>query len=186
MNFPINIGDAAKAAGVSTKMIRNYESIGLLPPAERSSSGYRIYGERDVSVLRFIRQSRRLGFSMEQIAALICLWSNKARSSREVKAAAVQHLLDLELKIQELTEMKNALQRMVSACSGDDHSYCAILEDLARDSSTLPTHNARVSKKGRKIGVSNVDSNNSNSKESSSHLDLMAWTLGAHVHHETH
>lgn len=186
MNLPINIGDAAKAAGVSTKMIRNYESIGLLPPAERSSSGYRMYGERDVSVLRFIRQSRRLGFSIEQIAALICLWSNEARSSRDVKAAAVLHLRDLEMKLQEITEMKNALELMVGACNGDDHSYCAILEDLAKDSLTLPKHSATVSKKSRKIRVSNADSDNSNSKESGSHLDLMAWMRGVHSHHETH
>lgn len=186
MNLPINIGDTAKAAGVSTKMIRNYESIGLLPPAERNSSGYRMYGERDVSVLRFIRQSRRLGFSIEQIAALICLWSNEARTSREVKAAAVEHLCDLEVKLQEITEMKNTLERMVSACNGDDHAHCAILEDLAKDSPTLPNHSAKVSKKSRKTDVSNISSNNTNSKESGGHLDLMAWMRGVHSRQETH
>ena len=85
MTTLMNIGEAAKAADVSTKMIRNYEQIGLLPPAERSDAGYRLYGLRDVSVLRFIRQSRRLGFSMEQIAELIGMWGDDDRSSREVK-----------------------------------------------------------------------------------------------------
>jgi len=98
MNPLMNIGEAAKAAGVSAKMIRNYEQIGLLPPAERSDSGYRLYGLRDVSVLRFIRQSRRLGFSMEQIAELIGMWGDDARSSREVKAVAQRHLDELEEK----------------------------------------------------------------------------------------
>jgi MerR family copper efflux transcriptional regulator len=91
----MNIGEAATAAGVSAKMIRHYEQIGLLPAAERSESGYRLYGEREVSVLRFIRQSRRLGFSVAQIAELIGLWSDSQRTSREVKAVAQRHLADL-------------------------------------------------------------------------------------------
>ena len=129
----MNIGEAAKAAGVSTKMIRNYEQIGLLRPAERSHAGYRLYGLRDVSVLRFIRQSRRLGFSMEQIAELIGMWGDDARSSREVKAVAQRHLSVLEEKLHEIVEMKTALERLVNACKGDDHANCAILENLAAE-----------------------------------------------------
>ena len=95
MNPLMNIGEAASAAGVSAKMIRHYEQIGLLPAAERSDAGYRLYGEREVSVLRFIRQSRRLGFSVPQVAELIGLWSDSQRSSREVKAVAQRHLADM-------------------------------------------------------------------------------------------
>ena len=172
MNPLMNIGEAAKAADVSTKMIRNYERIGLLPPAKRSDSGYRLYGLRDVSVLRFIRQSRRLGFSMEQIAELIGLWSDKARSSREVKAVAQRHLDDLEVKLREIVEMKDALERLVTACKGDDQATCAILENLAVDSPAAPDHCAKVIKAQRKTG-----------DRADSHIDLMAWMRGAATAH---
>ena len=179
MNPLMNIGEAAKAAGVSTKMIRNYEQIGLLPPAERSDAGYRLYGLRDVSVLRFIRQSRRLGFSMEQIAELIGMWRDDTRSSREVKAVAQRHLDDLEEKLREIAEMKDALQRLVSACKGDDHAACAILENLAVDSPTAPEHSANLNKAKRK----DAEQGDSFAKQPSvgpgSHIDLMAWMRGA-------
>ena len=179
MNPLMNIGEAAKAAGVSTKMIRNYEQIGLLPPAERSDSGYRLYGLRDVSVLRFIRQSRRLGFSMEQIAELIGMWGNDARSSREVKAVAQRHLDDLEEKMREIAEMKDALQRLVTACNGDDHAACAILDNLAVDSPTAPQHSATLNRGRQKTGGLVDRSRDKASSEPGSHIDLMAWMRGA-------
>ena len=175
MTTLMNIGEAAKAAGVSTKMIRNYEQIGLLPPAERSDAGYRLYGARDVSVLRFIRQSRRLGFSMEQIAELIGMWGDDARSSREVKAVARRHLDELEEKMREITEMKNALERLVNACKGDDHANCAILDNLAVDSPTTPLHNAQLIKPKRK--------DTSPGPGPGSHIDLMAWMRGVTTAH---
>jgi Cu(I)-responsive transcriptional regulator len=183
MNPLMNIGEAAKAAGVSAKMIRNYEQIGLLPPAERSDSGYRLYGVRDVSVLRFIRQSRRLGFSMEQIAELIGMWGDDARSSREVKAVAQRHLDDLEEKLREIWEMKDALQRLVNACKGDDHAHCAILENLAVDSPAAPHHRAEVIKPRRKDGDRIDSPRKQTSAGPNSHIDLMAWMRGVTTAH---
>jgi len=184
MNPLMNIGEAAKAAGVSAKMIRNYEQIGLLPPAERSDSGYRLYGLRDVSVLRFIRQSRRLGFSMEQIAELIGMWGDDARSSREVKAVAQRHLDELEERMREITEMKNALERMVKACRGDDHADCAILENLAVDSPAAPVHDARVIKTRRKDTERADGHPKKTSAGPGSHIDLMAWMRGVTTAHD--
>jgi Cu(I)-responsive transcriptional regulator len=183
MNPLMNIGEAAKAAGVSAKMIRNYEQIGLLPPAERSDAGYRLYGLRDVSVLRFIRQSRRLGFSMEQIAELIGMWGDEARSSREVKAVAQRHLDELEEKLREITEMKNALQHMVKACKGDDHANCAILENLAVDSPSAPVHNAKVIKTMRKVHKRADTPTKKTNTGPGSHIDLMAWMRGVTTAH---
>lgn len=127
----MNIGDAAKASGVSTKMIRHYESVGLLPPASRSDAGYRKYGEKDVRTLLFIRRSRDLGFSIEEIRSLVNLWQDQERPSREVKALARQHLDYLERKLHELQSMKNALSNLISCCHGDERPDCPILESLA-------------------------------------------------------
>ena len=183
MNPLMNIGEAAKAAGVSTKMIRNYEQIGLLPPAERSDAGYRLYGLRDVSVLRFIRQSRRLGFSMEQIAELIGMWGDDARSSREVKAVAQRHLDELKEKMREITEMADALERLVSACKGDDHAACPILDNLAVDSPTTPLHNGKMLRTGRK-GGGRVSASDKQPPVALDHIDLMAWMRGATTAHD--
>lgn len=150
MSYPMNIGKAAEAAGVSAKMIRHYEEIGLLPAAARTGSGYRQYSERDVSILRFIRQARRLGFSMQQIAELLGLWSNDRRTSREVKSLAQAHLADLEEKMREIAEMKAALERLVAACHGDDDPHCAILEELAVASPAPPAAGSIVPKALRK------------------------------------
>lgn len=186
MTTLMNIGEAAKAAGVSAKMIRHYEQTGLLPEAERSESGYRKYGEREVSVLRFIRQSRRLGFSMPQIAELIGQWGDTHRTSRQVKAIAERHLSDLEEKLREIIEMKSALEQLVSVCAGDDHSNCAILDNLAADSPSKPNHNAsfvKPTRRGAKVsrahsGVTDTPTN--------SHLDLMTWMRGVHAHRSGH
>lgn len=127
----MNIGEAAKASGVSAKMIRHYESVGLFPQALRTESGYRQYTDKEVHTLRFIRQSRALGFSIEQIRDLLGLWHNRRRSSRQVKALAQAHLEELEEKLQELQAMKTTLEHLVHCCHGDDRPDCPILEELA-------------------------------------------------------
>ncbi|KXB32525.1 MerR family transcriptional regulator [Dechloromonas denitrificans] len=127
----MNIGDAAKASGVSAKMIRHYESVGLLPPASRTDAGYRQYGEKDLRTLQFIRRSRDLGFSIEEIRGLVSLWQDRSRPSREVKALAKQHLDCLDRKLEELQSMKHALAHLVSCCHGDERPDCPILESLA-------------------------------------------------------
>lgn len=177
MTTLMNIGEAATAAGVSAKMIRHYEQIGLLPAAERSESGYRLYGEREVSVLRFIRQSRRLGFSVAQIAELIGLWSDSQRSSREVKAVAQRHLADLEEKRREIEQMMQGLSVLVQACHGNDQPHCAILDKLSLHSPAQhqPDHKPQL-KKARAAG-------DDAAAGSSSTIDLMAWMRGVHVHH---
>ncbi|KJV25202.1 hypothetical protein VI06_19745 [Aquitalea magnusonii] len=126
----MNIGEAASATGVSAKMIRHYESIGLLPPPSRTSSGYRQYSDKDVSWLRFIRHSRDLGFSLEQIGELLDLWQNRTRSSRQVKALAQAHIVELDAKLKELQEMRATLENLVRGCNGDDHPDCPIIESL--------------------------------------------------------
>lgn len=182
----MNIGEAAEAAGVSAKMIRHYEQIGLMPAATRTESGYRQYGERDVSVLRFIRQSRRLGFSMEQIADLMGLWSNHHRASREVKALAQSHLDALEQKMREIAEMQQALKKLVGSCHGDDSPHCAILDELAVSSSEAPEPGAVGAKPIRKSSAKSAGSKNAPHRESGAHVDLMAWTRGLHTGHGHH
>lgn len=127
----MNIGDAARASGVSAKMIRHYESLGLVVAPTRSDAGYRVYADRDVHVLRFIRHSRDLGFSLEQIRALLGLWQDRARPSREVRALAQAHLAELEAKLAELQAMKATLAHLVQCCHGDDRPDCPILDTLA-------------------------------------------------------
>lgn len=127
----MNIGAAAKASGVSAKMIRHYESVGLLPPASRTDAGYRLYGEKDIRTLQFIRRSRDLGFSIEEIRSLVSLWQDKTRPSREVKAVARRHLDFLDRKLEELQSMKNALSHLVDCCHGDERPDCPILDNLA-------------------------------------------------------
>jgi len=129
----LNIGQAATASGVSAKMIRHYEAVGLLPAAARTESGYRQYAEADVRTLRFIRHSRDLGFSIPEIGRLLGLWQDRARPSREVKALARQHIRDLDAKAQELLAMKSALEHLVHGCRGDDRPDCPIIESLAAD-----------------------------------------------------
>jgi MerR family copper efflux transcriptional regulator len=127
----MNIGEAAKASGVSAKMIRHYESVGLLPPASRTDSGYRQYAEKDIRTLKFIRRSRDLGFSIEEIRSLVGLWQDRQRPSREVKVLAKRHLDELEKKLAELQSMKAALAHLVSCCHGDERPDCPILDELA-------------------------------------------------------
>ena len=128
----MNIGEAAKSSGVSVKMVRHYEAIGLLPKAKRTFSNYRVYSEHEVHELRFIRRGRALGFSMEEIKELLGLWRNKSRSSAAVKKIAGQHIEDLKAKIIELESMVATLEHLSTHCHGDHRPDCPILEDLAR------------------------------------------------------
>lgn len=127
----INIGEAADASGVSAKMIRHYEAIGLIPQPKRTASGYRTYSDKEVHELRFIKQARGLGFSMKQIAALLQLWRDSARSSHNVKQLALQHIQYLKERIREMEAMKATLEHLADCCHGDDRPECPILEGLA-------------------------------------------------------
>lgn len=128
----MNIGDLAKASGVNAKLIRHYESIGLIPKASRTTSGYRVYSENDIQFLRFIRRARGLGFSMKEIKKLLSLWRNRSRASRDVKALVQEHLRNLEAKIAELQEMTATLRSLSSCCHGDQRPDCPILENLGK------------------------------------------------------
>ena len=128
----MNIGQAAAASGVSAKMIRHYEEIGLTRAPGRTTSNYRTYSENDVHVLRFIRHARTLGFGMADIKELVGLWQNRSRSSAAVKRVAGKHLADLERKIAELQAMLRTLQHLTRHCHGDHRPECPILEELAR------------------------------------------------------
>ncbi len=127
----MNIGEVAKASGVSAKMIRHYEEAGLIPAATRTESNYRVYSTNDVAMLHFIKQARRLGFAMKQIALLLSLWQDRSRSSREVKALAREHVDELNLRIRELTEMRDTLDNLVKHCRGDSRPECPILEGIS-------------------------------------------------------
>ena len=129
----MNIGEAARASGVSAKMIRHCESVGLFPEAVRTDSGYRQYTAKDISTLRFVRQSRDLGFSIEQIRALLGLWQDRKRPSRQVRALAQAHIEELDAKLQQLQSMKAILEHLVLCCNGDDRPDCPILDELARE-----------------------------------------------------
>jgi Cu(I)-responsive transcriptional regulator len=128
----MHIGEAAAASGVTAKMIRHYEGIGLIGPADRTESGYRSYGAEDVNVLRFIKRGRTLGFSIEDIRALLALWRDRRRPSAEVKRVALAHIAELDAKLAELQAMRDTLDHLVRHCRGDDRPSCPILEDLAR------------------------------------------------------
>jgi MerR family copper efflux transcriptional regulator len=127
----VNIGDAAAASGVSAKMIRHYEAIGLLSAA-RSANGYRVYADRDVSVLRFIRHARDLGFPLEDVRRLLGLWQDRGRASAEVKRLALAHVEALEAKAESLRSMAASLRHLAAHCHGDARPDCPILDDLAR------------------------------------------------------
>jgi Cu(I)-responsive transcriptional regulator len=142
-----NIGRAAEASGVSAKMIRHYESVGLLPAAGRTVAGYRIYRDADVHTLRFIRRARDLGFSMKEIGALVGLWQNRKRASADVKKLAARHMRQLDEKIRELQAMRDSLAHLARHCHGDERPDCPILEDLAADHAAC-SHETRPSTRG--------------------------------------
>ncbi len=136
---PLNIGEAARASGVSAKMIRYYESIGLIGRAERSAAGYRLYAARDVHLLRFIKRARSLGFPIERVAKLVALWLDTRRVSAEVKRIALTQIGELEQRIGELETMKRTIEHLAHHCHGDQRPECPILDDLAaaRPTSTV-------------------------------------------------
>ena len=129
--WPVAIGVAAQRAGVSARMVRHYETLGLLPRVARTDSGYRQYTEVDVHALHFIRRARDLGFSMHEIATLLSLWQDKARASSQVKSIAQAHIDDLNLRIADMQAMQRSLQSLVQCCHGDDRPDCPILDNLA-------------------------------------------------------
>jgi MerR family copper efflux transcriptional regulator len=136
----MNIGEVANASGVSAKMIRYYESIGLITLPSRTESNYRVYGEAEVHVLRFIKRARTLGFSVDETAHLLSLWRDKSRASAEVKAIAQTHISALETKIQELQGMVSSLKHLTHCCSGDNRPDCPILDDLAGEPTGTKGH----------------------------------------------
>jgi MerR family copper efflux transcriptional regulator len=127
----LNIGEAARASGVSAKMIRHYESIGLVKEARRTDAGYRVYASQDVQVLQFIHRGRALGFSLEQIGGLLALWQDKHRASADVRALAHTHIEELNHKIAEMEAMRRTLETLAASCRGDHRPDCPILDDLA-------------------------------------------------------
>jgi len=127
-----HIGRAAVESGVSVKMIRHYEAIGLLPKPARTLANYRVYGQNDVHMLRFIRRARTLGFSMGDIKELVGLWRNRSRSSASVKKIARKHSDGLKRKLAELKTMVDTLEHLSQHCHGDHRPECPILEDLAK------------------------------------------------------
>jgi MerR family transcriptional regulator, copper efflux regulator len=127
----LNIGEAARASGVSAKMIRHYEDTGVVPKPPRTVAGYRLYREADVHTLRFVHRARELGFPVKEIAALVGLWHNRRRSSAEVQRVARRHLATLERKIVQMEAMRRTLRHLVHACHGDERPDCPILDDLA-------------------------------------------------------
>ena len=130
--WPVHIGDAARLSGVSAKMVRHYESLGLLPRVARTDGGYRQYSEPEVHTLRFIKRARDLGFSMEEIGELVGLWQNRRRASANVRRVAQKHAEDLAQRIAAMQEMQNTLRHLIHCCHGDDRPECPILEELAK------------------------------------------------------
>ena len=126
-----NIGEAALRSGVSAKMVRHYESLGLLPAVARTDSGYRRYSDKEVHTLRFIRRARDLGFCMAEIAELLKLWQNRRRASADVKRIAQRHVADLERRISSMAEMRDSLKHLAACCQGDQRPDCPILEELS-------------------------------------------------------
>jgi len=127
----VNIGEAARASSLPAKTIRYYEEIGLIAPAGRSDGNYRVYNDREVQTLRFIRRARSLGFSVGEVAELLDLWRDRRRSSRQVRALASRHLRDIDGKIAALETMRDTLNELIERCHGDARPDCPILADLA-------------------------------------------------------
>ena len=130
-DWPVPIGEAARRAGVSARMVRHYDSRGLVAGVARTDSCYRQYTAADVHGLRFIRRARDLGFSMEEIAGLLALWQDRSRASSQVKRIAEAHIEDLNERIAAMQAMQRSLQTLVSCCHGDERPDCPILDDLA-------------------------------------------------------
>lgn len=130
----VTIGDAARLTGLTAKRIRHYESLGLLPPARRTGSGYRFYDDAALHTLRFVAHARSLGFGMDEIASLVGLWQNRRRSSAEVKRLVQRHVEDLRRRAEDLARMERALHGLASRCHGDERPACPILDALEKGS----------------------------------------------------
>ncbi|MCF3643241.1 Cu(I)-responsive transcriptional regulator [Rhizobium sp. TRM95111] len=130
----MNIGEVSRESGISAKMIRYYERIGLIRPAPRSGASYRLYAPADVHTLQFIRRARDLGFSVEQIRTLLALWHDRARASADVKALALAHVAELERKMAEIEQITRTLRHLASHCHGDARPDCPIIEEIAKAS----------------------------------------------------
>jgi MerR family copper efflux transcriptional regulator len=150
---PLNIGEAADASGVSAKMIRHYEDLGLISKARRTASGYRIYTEADVHTLRFVRQARDLGFSIKQISGLLSLWHDRRRPSSKVKALALEHIRELDQKLLEMQSMKATLEHLVHCCHGDDRPECPILDRLSTEVGGNAADTRRPARRGGTLRV---------------------------------
>lgn len=148
----MNIGEAARASGVSAKMIRYYEETGLIPTAARTPSGYRTYNEREVQTLRFVARARDLGFSMEHIGELLSLWRDRSRQSADVKRLALEQIAGLRRRVREMEEMAATLETLASCCAGDDRPDCPILADLEADVSSPAATRTRRDFAGARTG----------------------------------
>lgn len=182
---PMNIGEAAAAAGVTPKMIRHYETLALIPAPDRTEAGYRLYGEREVAMLRFIRQSRGLGFSTRQIESLLALWRDDGRESREVKEVAVRQLAELEERQREIDQMRSTLRQLVAQCNGDHRAHCAILDNLARPAPAIANPPPAAARRGLKEVKAGTRRPAAQAKmpaqpaASPAHAGLVAWTRSA-------
>ena len=143
---PFTIGEAARRSEVSAKMVRHYESLGLLQSINRTDSGYRQYTDKEVHTLRFIRRSRDLGFSMAEIAGLLKLWQNRRRSSSDVRRIAIRHVDDLNKRMAEMAAMKHTLEHLIHCCQGNHRPDCPILDALGKSSEPAPRSSAAGSK----------------------------------------
>lgn len=175
----MNIGDAAQAAGVTPKMIRHYEALGLIPEAARTEAGYRLYGAREVAMLRFIRQSRSMGFSMKQIESLLALWRDARRQSRKVKDLALRQLAELEERRRELDQMNDTLSELVRHCAGDHDSRCAILDSLSDPEVLPPSPAAQPDRALKRVRAGTRRARPAPAAaEAPAHLGLVAWSRG--------
>lgn len=150
----MNIGEASKASGVSAKMIRYYEEIGLLPPAHRTSSGYRVYSDADVHRLQFVRRARDLGFAVAEISDLLSLWGDSSRQSADVKRLAQAHIAELQQRISGLRQMADTLETLIECCAGDERPDCPILANLEQPDKDVGEAVARMGAVARSTKVS--------------------------------
>ncbi|MGC4028668.1 MAG: Cu(I)-responsive transcriptional regulator [Steroidobacteraceae bacterium] len=148
----MNIGEASKASGVSAKMIRYYEQIGLIPMADRTPSGYRAYSQADIQRLHFIRHARDLGFQVPEIGNLLGLWSDRSRRSADVKRLAAAHVAALGERMRNLQQMIDTLQSLVNCCAGDDRPDCPILAGLEQGAASPAAGVRRGAALHREIG----------------------------------
>ncbi|MBY0611220.1 MAG: Cu(I)-responsive transcriptional regulator [Beijerinckiaceae bacterium] len=147
----MNIGEVAAASGITTKMLRYYETIGLIDAAPRTEAGYRVYSHDDIHTLRFIKRARALGFSLDEARELVALWRDKSRASADVKRFALKQIADLEAKIAELQAMSRTLQHLASTCHGDERPDCPILADLADPAAGLGPGEKRPARRGESV-----------------------------------